>query len=145
MVHVMRRIPGIRLENRDVRDSNGSEEIDLVFWNDRLPNGLPFLPNVLIFECKNWLHRVGSESVVFFLNKARTRRLRCAFMVAASGITGDAVDLSAAYRHVNNAFVQDNVQLIILDRQDLEQLSGPRRFRQLIQHKISDIVLRARP
>jgi hypothetical protein len=54
ILYLLRRIPGIRLEGKDVRSANGSEEIDLLFWNDRVPAGLPFLPNILMFECKNW-------------------------------------------------------------------------------------------
>lgn len=144
MIYVLRRVPGVRFVERDVRVAAGSEEIDLVFWNDRLPNGFAFLPNILVFECKNWAVPVNSAAVSFFANKVRTRHLECGFLIAANGITGDAAELTAAHQHVDLAFVRDNVRLLVFERAEMEGLSHTDQLLRLIQHKIAQIVLRAR-
>jgi len=144
MIYMLCRIPGVRFLVRDSRVAAGSEEIDLVFWNDRLPNGLAYLPNILVFECKNWTAPVDSAAVAFFANKVRVRRLECGFLIAANGITGDVEDLSAAHRHVDTAFIRDNTRLIVLDRAEIQELSSTGDLSRLIQTKIAQIVLRAR-
>ena len=144
MIYILGRIPGVRFVQRDIRVAGGSEEIDLVFWNDRVPNGLPYLPHILVFECKNWMAPVDSAAVAFFANKVRTRHLECGFLVATNGVTGDPVNITAAHQHIDLAFVRDNVRLVVFDRAEIEALSSTDHFSQLIQQKIAQIVLRAR-
>jgi hypothetical protein len=144
ITYIICRIPGVHFMQRDVRVAAGSEEIDLVFWNDRSPNGLPYLPNILVFECKNWTVPVDSASVDFFANKVRTRRLECGFLIAANGITGDQVNATAAYQRIDMAFIQDNVRLLVIDRAEIEALRSTSDFSQLLKQKIAQIVLRAR-
>src|SRR5258708_9105344 len=92
LIYIMRRIPGIRLQEHAVQTANGSEELDLVFWNDITKGDLPFMPWVILMECKNWSRPVGSNEVGFFCLKAQERHLEFAILVAASGVTGDDSD-----------------------------------------------------
>ncbi|MBX9778628.1 MAG: hypothetical protein K2Y71_30015, partial [Xanthobacteraceae bacterium] len=101
-------------------------------------------PNRVQAKCKNWAAPVDSAAVSFFANKVRTRHLECGFLIAAKGITGNQIDLNAAYQHVDLAFVMDNIRLLIFDRGELEQLSDTVQFARLAQHKIAQIILRAR-
>jgi len=143
LAYLFGKIPGVFLHEKNARDSQGSEEIDLVFWNDRLSNGLPFLDNVLLFECKNWAAHVDGQAVVYFLNKLQTRHLQYGFLIAANGITGDPVARTAAYQHMSNALIQSNIKLIVLDRQELCALSSSTQLIQLVQRKITNLTLRA--
>lgn len=143
LIYVMQRVPGVRFEDRDVVGANGSEEIDLVFWNDRLPTGLPFLPHVLLFECKNWAVPVGSASVNFFASKLQTRHLEFGFLIAANGITGNAADQTAAHQHVHNALLVHRCHLLVFDRAELTALTHTDDLVRLVQRKISLLVLRA--
>lgn len=142
LVYLFRKFPGVRLLDKDVRVGRGSEEIDLVFWNDRLANGLPFLPHLLLFECKNWTNPVDSASVVYFINKVRTRHLEYGFLIASNGITGNANDLSAAHQHLHNALVGDNVKVIVVDREELCGLISTEQLVAAVQQKIARIILR---
>src|SRR5262245_3308883 len=90
IIYLFTRIPGVRFLMKDVRVANGSEEIDVVLWNDRMPKGLSFLPNVLLFECKNWSTPVDSVSINHFITKVRTRHVGYGFLIAANGVTGNA-------------------------------------------------------
>lgn len=143
LIHLFEKIPGVRLVERDVRVAGGSEEIDLVFWNDRIPAGLPFLPNLLFFECKNWTHPVDSASVVHFINKIRTRHVEFGFLVASNGITGDETMLTAARQHVYNALVADNIKILLVDRLELCGLTHTKWLIALLQNKIAQVILRA--
>jgi hypothetical protein len=142
--YIICRIPGVRFIQQDIRVAAGSEEIDLIFWNDRRPNGLPYLPHILVFECKNWVAPVDSASVAFFANKVRTRHLECGFLIAANGVTGDPANVSAAYQQIDLAFVKDNVRLLVIDRREIQALKSTIDFSMLVQQKIAQIVLRAR-
>lgn len=143
LVYLMRRIPGVRFQERDVLVANGSEEIDLVFWNDRAPSGLPFMPWLLIFECKNWASPVGSAAVGFFRMKAEERHLEAAILVAANGVTGDVAERSAACNIIDTAFVSAaRLQLIVITRAEIEALASTEQFVRLLQNKISKIVMR---
>jgi hypothetical protein len=142
LAYAFQKYQGVRLVDRNVHVANGSEEIDLVFWNDRLPRGLPFLSNVLMFECKNWTAAVGSDAVVYFANKIRTRHLEYGFLIAANGVTGDADDLTAAHQHLHNFLVQDNTKIIIIDRAELCGMRSTQELAALIQKKIARIILR---
>lgn len=137
-------VPGVRLQKRDVLVAAGSEELDLVFWNDRLRTGLHFLDeNVLFFECKNWGVPVGSQTLAGFAMKAVARHLRYAFLVAANGVTGDPHDRTAAMAQIDTIFVQHHCHIIVLDRADLEALTNTSQLVGLIKLRISEIVLRA--
>lgn len=142
LVHLFEKFPGVRLLEKDIRVSHGSEEIDLVFWNDRRPDGLAFLPHLLLFECKNWTHHVDSASVVFFINKIRTRHLEYGLLIASNGITGDAVDLNAAYQHVHNALIGDNIKILLMDRAELCCLTSTEQLLSMLQQKIARVILR---
>jgi hypothetical protein len=142
LVYVFQKFPGVRFLDKDIRVAHGSEEIDLVFWNDRRADGLPFLPNLLLFECKNWTNPVDSASVVFFTNKVRTRHLEYGLLIASNGITGDAVDLNAAHQHLHNALIADNIKIIVIDRRELCSVTSTERLAAMIQQKIARIILR---
>ena len=69
LVYLFCKVPGVKLIRRNSLTIDVSGEIDLIFWNDK--SVLDFLPNVLMFECKNWDGRVDSASVSFFISKVR--------------------------------------------------------------------------
>jgi hypothetical protein len=126
----------------DVLTAHGSEEIDLVFWNDRRAEGLHFLPNVLLFECKNWAAAVGSASVVAFINKVRSRHLEYGLLIASNGVTGNAEDLNYAHQQIHNALIADNVKVVVIDRAEISVLASSQQLLALIQQKIARIILR---
>lgn len=142
--YILRRISGVRHYRSNVITTAGSEEIDVVFWNDRVPDGLPFLCNILIFECKNWSNPVSSANVSSFIQKLRSRHLEYGFLIASNGITGNQQDLTHAHRHVDDAFLQDNIKLIVVKRTELESLTDTDQFVRLIQEKLCSLTLRVK-
>lgn len=145
VAYIVGRIPGVRFQQQAVLVANNSEELDLVFWNNKHPDGVPFLPNVLMFECKNWAHRVGSPEVTVFIHKAIERHLEYAFLIAASGVTGDGEGLRAANQHIDTAFISaSKLHLIVITRDELCALTSTEDFIVLVQDKISKIEMRVR-
>lgn len=114
------RIRGISFLRRDQTNNAGSSEIDILLFNHRHSLGLPFLPDYLIFECKNWGAPVNSATVDGFIAKVRASRLDFGILVAASGITGDPMQRTAANDIIRRAFDRDNVKLLVITRAEIE-------------------------
>jgi len=47
-------IPGVAITHRNELNAFDTEEIDVAIWNDGAADGLFFLPNIILVECKNW-------------------------------------------------------------------------------------------
>ena len=139
LVYLFCKISGVRLIQRNALTADMSGEIDLVFWNDK--SVLDLLPNVLMFECKNWDGRVDSAAVSFFVAKAVARHLPHAFLIAANGITGDRDQLRSAHAHLHNALVVNDCKIVVLDRAEILALRSTDQLIQLIIDKISEIYL----
>jgi Restriction endonuclease len=114
------KVRGIGFLRRDQTNNAGSAEIDILLYNQRLPLGLPFLSDYLIFECKNWAAPVDSASVDGFVTKIRACRLDLGVLVAANGITGDAAQRTAANDIIRRAFDRDNIKVLVVTRAEIE-------------------------
>jgi hypothetical protein len=139
LAHLFGRIGGVRLVRRNALTEDASAEIDLIFWNDRTV--LDFLPNILMFECKNWSAPVDSAAVTHFATKATNRKLSHAFLIAANGITGDQTQATAARAHIHSTLLVHDCKLVVLDRTDLCSLASTEQLIALIQERISEIYL----
>ena len=64
----------------------GSQELDLVFWNDQQCEYFKQAGAEILVECKNWEVPVGSAEVAWFLEKMRQRRVSHGFFVTRSGV-----------------------------------------------------------
>src|SRR5687767_8953538 len=80
-------VPGISIAERNRKNVANTEEIDIAFWNDR--SALPFLPWIVLVECKNLSEPVGSSDVSWFVTKIRNRGQSFGVLFAANGVTGD--------------------------------------------------------
>lgn len=111
---------GVGLIHRNVVDNAGSLEIDIVLYNNQVSNsGLPFLPPLLIVECKNWASPVDAATLRAFTSKIHSMRLKFGLLVAANGITGNATDVTAAHAHLRDTFKQDGEIILVITRDEL--------------------------
>ena len=81
-------LPGIEIVQRNALNAFKTEEVDVALWNRGFPTGVPFLPNVILVECKNWRNAVGSQEVAYFATRLRNRGCEYGVLIAANGITG---------------------------------------------------------
>ena len=87
VAEIIARSSGLKLI--DVRHSNKYEEIDIVALVTR---GSPMLEQwgpIILFECKNWQEKVGTEPVGFLYSKMVTKKnaIRLGVLVSPSGFT----------------------------------------------------------
>jgi hypothetical protein len=71
--YVMALVPGVAITHSNELNAFETEEIDVAVWNDGSADGLCFLPNIILVECKNWSNAVGSHEVNWFDTKLRNR------------------------------------------------------------------------
>jgi hypothetical protein len=133
-------VPGISITKRNALNKYKSEEIDIAFWNNKLKDGLDFLDNIILVECKNWSKPVGSEEVSWFDSKLRRRSQRFGVLVAANGITGDSVSIDAAHEIIRCALAEDR-RLIVITRSEIENLQDTEALVILIQEKLCELVV----
>ncbi len=122
IVYLFERIPGMTALFRNQRNPFGTEEIDIAFWNDRAPDGLYFLPDTILVECKNWSHPVDYDTLAGFDAKLRSRAQSVGILIAANGITGNPAFKADAYSVVTNALAQQR-RLIVLTRAEIEAMA----------------------
>ncbi len=135
------KIRGIGFLRRDVTNNAGSAEIDILLFNQRHPLGLPFLPDYLIFECKNWAAPVDSATVDTFIGKIRSCRLELGILVAANGITGNPAERTAANDIIRRAFDRDNVKLLVITRQEIEAFRRTKDVVALVRDKFGCLIM----
>jgi hypothetical protein len=116
-------VPGLSFEGSNLKNEYGTEEIDLIFWNDNLLEGLHFLDCPLIVECKSSGKPVAGRDVRYFATSLRDKGRRYGVLVALNGITGDEDNLSAGYFHLTAA-MGDGVTVLILTADDLVKLAS---------------------
>ena len=134
-------VPGIALTHRNELNVFDTEEIDVALWNDAAPDGFPFLPSLILVECKNWSQRVSSGEVAWFLTKLRNRGLDFGILISPRGITGDSQDLTAAHSIVAGALAERR-RLLVLTSDELQALADTQNLAVLIKRKLCDLAVK---
>jgi hypothetical protein len=135
------RVTGVSLLFRDQTNHPHSAEIDILLSNQRHPQGLPFLSDYLMFECKNWGVAANSATVEGFVEKIRHSRLDTGILVAANGVTGDPGERTAANDIIRRAFDRDNIKLLVVTRAEIEALRSTRHVIELMRVKFGQRIM----
>jgi hypothetical protein len=139
--YVMSQIPGVAITHRNELNAFETEEIDVAIWNDGAAEGLFFLPNIILVECKNWSNRVGSIELNWFDAKLRNRGLTLGILVTTLGITGQAADLTAAHAIVAAA-LREGRRLVIVTTDELLATGSTEELVRLIKVKLCDLAVK---
>lgn len=133
---------GVGLIHRNVEDLPGSLEIDLVLFNHQVNgSGLPFLPPLMIIECKNWEAPVNTATLRAFTSKVHGMRLKFGLLVAANGITGDEDDVTAAHAHLRDTFKQDGEIILVITRAELCGVDSTDELGALLREKYGKFIM----
>jgi hypothetical protein len=132
--YAFEQVPGVTCLMQDERGAFETEEIDLLFANVVHEDGLTRFETEILVEAKNWTSRVGAVEISWFATKMRRRNRRTGVLVAALGITGDPVRLTAARQQVVLA-LSEGQEVIVLTRAELDSVSTGERLAQLLQKK----------
>ena len=122
-------------------DDAGSSEIDILLYNMRHPEGLPFLSDNIMIECKNWHAPVNAATVRVFTSKLRNCRLEFGILVATSGVTGSVDDNTAAFAHIRSEFDRSGLKLLVITRAELEALRTTEELGLLLRHKFGACIM----
>ncbi len=134
-------ISGVRCLKARAVDVDGASEIDLLLSNRRTPDGLDFLPGLLLIECKNWAAPVNTATLRAFTSKLMEARLEVGILVASSGITGANDELTACYAHLRRQFDSHNLKVLVIDRNELEAISSTESFCDLLMDKYASFIM----
>jgi Restriction endonuclease len=139
--YVFTQVPGISITKRNEMNAFHTEEIDVALWNDGGPDGLFFLPNIILVECKNWTNSVGSAEVNWFDTKLRNRGLNFGVLVATNGITGNGEELTAAHSIIAAA-LREGRRLVVIRTQEVLALTDSLQLVRLIKEKLCELAVR---
>lgn len=132
---------GVGIIRTNVIDDAGSCEIDILLYNQRHPQGLPFLSDNVLIECKNWQAPVNTATVRVFTSKLYACRLDFGILVAANGITGDPDDGTAAFAHIRSEFDRSGLKVLIVTRAELEALRSTEDLGGLLRQKFGACIM----
>ena len=139
--YVMGLVPGVAITHRNELNAFETEEIDVALWNDGAAEGFTFLPNIVLVECKDWSNRVGSAELNWFDTKLRNRGLTFGILVTTLGITGNAVDMTAAH-NIIAAALRERRQLVVITTDELLALGTTEALIRLIKLKLCDLAVK---
>jgi len=128
-------IPGITITLRNELDAFRAGEIDVAFFNDKLPEGLFFVDHFVLVECKNWSNPVGSDELRVFDSKLKDRGLTQGILIAVNGITGDPKLLSSAHAIVAGALGHGR-RIVVITREEIEAIDHTYQIVNLLKLKL---------
>jgi hypothetical protein len=128
------------IAKRNALNDFSSEEIDVAFWNKKTKKGFYFLDDIVIVECKNWSSPVGSIGVAWFDTKIKHRGLSFGILIAANGVTGNAVDRTAAHQVIAAALVEKR-RMVVLTTDEIRDLGTSDDLVVMIQEKLCELAV----
>ncbi|WP_424894210.1 restriction endonuclease [Streptomyces sp. SAI-124] len=130
-------VPGCQVQRNSLNQFK-SEEIDLSVSNFREQGGLKMLPEIFLVECKNWSSPVDSATVTTFSSKVRRRGCSVGVLVAASGVTGDPIEKTAAYHQAGQSLAE-GTKLLLITSADLSKLTKVSELVDLLHRRYLDL------
>lgn len=131
-VYLFGSVPGCRVE-RNLMNDFRTEEVDVAVGNDRLPDGLPVLPHVVLVECKDWSRPVDSRTLGYFINTLANRSVEVGILIATSGIAGQTEGKYAAALGIGAA--ARGMKILVITNADLLALTSTQDFIEMVSRR----------
>lgn len=138
--YIFEMIPGVVIAKRNSMNQYNTEEVDVSIWNDKFSDGLHFLNNIFLVECKNWSNPVKSVDVNWFATKVEDRGLDFGILVAAHGITKENDEVKRA-QSILTGYLRKHIQIIVLEKDEILALDTTDDIILLIKNKICELVV----
>lgn len=142
IVYLFERFQGVRVAERNVIDNSGAQELDVVFWNNRVKSPFDFLDAILISECKNEASPLSSAKCREFIAKLRSRGANTGLLLSSSGIAGQLNGYRYANSVIMDALTADRIKVIVIDRAEILSLYTTDDLINLITEKYLNLTLR---
>ncbi len=138
MCDLLGRVPGVEVARRNVMNVAGTEEVDILFWNRRLPEGFYHLDTPFLVECKNWEVPIPAREIVNFSHLLEMRACRDGILVAAAGIAGTPGTLTEGYFEISAALAKGR-RILVVNRMELEAFVHTNEIVELLKLKILEL------
>lgn len=137
-------VGGFRVMSANVYSHDGSQEVDLVVWNELQASNFPSFGQSVLVEAKNWERKVDSSETAWFNWKLRRGNAAVGILVAANGVTGDANRRADAYgiMYASNA---DGHSILLICLEEIEALTSTGDLEELLRRKMCALTAVADP
>jgi hypothetical protein len=142
VAYLFEKMPGVELYDRNILDAPRAHELDLAFWSLPAKSPISFLDSIVIVECKNTGTPVGSQAVGWFVRKLQDHGAQNGVLVALSGITGAQNARDNAHHEVLSALTRDRIKVLLLSRQEIDNLDTTDELATLLKKKFLALSLR---
>lgn len=142
IVYLFEKFQGVRVAERNVLDNTGAQELDVVFWNNRVRSPFDFLDPILISECKNETAPLSSAKCREFVAKLRSRGANTGLLISSSGIAGQLNGYRYANSVIMDALTADRIKVIVIDRAEILSLNTTGDLIKLITEEYLNLTLR---
>jgi restriction endonuclease len=135
---ILERVPGVEVALKNIKNVAGTQEVDITFWNHKLPDGFYHLDTPFLVECKNWATPVPAQVIINFSHILSQRACRDGILVACGGITGIPGSLSEAYYEVAAALARGQ-RILVINRVEQESFSHTDDIVELLKIKMLEL------
>lgn len=139
MATIFSDVDGLSLELANSKNFYQTEEIDLLFWNDRERNGLHFLDCPLIVECKSSKDALSGRDLRYFATALGDKARSNGILVALSGVAGNEKASTAGFYHMTAALT-NGVSVLLVTRADLLSLKSGADLVALLRRRLLALV-----
>lgn len=136
---IFSQVSGLQYEGTNLRNFYKTEEIDLLFWNDRERDGLHFLDCPLIVECKSSTAPLAGRDLRYFATALQDKGRTSGVIVALAGLAGDEAAATAGYYHMTAALGQ-GTNVLLVTRADLLALTSSADLVSLLKRLLLSLV-----
>lgn len=133
------RVAGLQYEGTNLKNFYRTEEIDLLFWNDRERDGVHFLDCPLIVECKSSATPLAGRDLRYFATTLQDKGRTSGVLVALAGLAGNEEGASAGYYHMTAALGQ-GTNVLLVTRADLLALTSGADLVALLKRRLLSLV-----
>ncbi|RPI14272.1 MAG: hypothetical protein EHM58_16805 [Ignavibacteriae bacterium] len=143
VIYLFTRCQGVRLIERNILDDTGAREYDVALGNNRVLSPFDYLDPIIICECKNEAHAIGSDNVRDFHQKLRTSGANIGIIISSNGVSGQARGNNRqATTAIIDALTMDKIKIIVITRAEILALRTTDDLSNLIWEKYSKLILK---
>jgi hypothetical protein len=136
--HIFAATPSVTLYRRDVKDQDGTQEVDLVFSHLQHVSLLPIPDVTIIVECKNERRKATSEQITRFGTKLRTRNAKIGIFVTAAGLSGKNKPAVAAHAAIRDE-LSAGASIIVVTAAELAAVTSSDELAVLLRDRLLEL------
>jgi hypothetical protein len=130
--------PSVKLYMRDVKDQDGTQEVDLIFSHLQHISSFPIPDVTIIIECKNEKRKSTSEQITRFGTKLKSRNAKIGIFVTAAGLSGKIKPAAAAHAAIRDE-LSAGASIIVVTAAELATLTSSDDLAALLRDRLLEL------